>query len=662
MSVYPTLYNGGEERSILVKKILYVLNDCMRKFSYERAAGLYRSLQKLDEPFNLYILRSDAYAGFSPEHNFGEYNIYRLPDYGDFDGIILDINSIFSVESKNMRYALQSAIASGKPVLSIANQTPGACYVGIDNRDAMMTVIRHLHAHHGLTDFWFALGPSDNYENQERINGLLDYCEANGLPCGDDRVYSESFIIESGIHAFNALLARHGGRIPQAVICANDHIAIGVCHAAKAAGYSVPGDFLVTGFDNTALSASFDPAITTVDQVCTSTGEACIDTLRRIWHGEAVPEVITTPTRLVLRQSTEKNAPIVREAVQTGVDFIGSSSSDTDFNYKMNVMQYRLPVCRTIEEICQALIDCISALNCGGLSLVLDSRLFDTDRILSFRDHMGQMRDISSDLWVEGYPDTLELVFQWEKGKEPQFPRQRIDDKLPLPRLKGSCANYLFAPLHFMEHAVGYLCVRDCLDLMRIKGVSMIVSTLSMALRSFFSVKSLSYINQVLSGVSMKDGLTGLYNRLGYHELAYPLYREAAERGQELAVVFLDMDRLKHINDVYGHGPGDQAIRCVAEAIRQSIPEAAIPVRYGGDEFLILIPEDGRTDVSLLVETIEAAIQPTADAMDLPETPGVSAGFVIARPASGKTLEAYVQEADALMYREKKTKKARRPV
>ncbi len=648
-----------------MKRILYVLNDCMRKFSYERAAGLYRALRKAGEPFCLCILRSDAYSGFALEHNYGEYNIYRLPEYGDFDGILLDINSIFNDDSgehdsRGIRQVVEAAAASGRPVISMANRIPGFHYVGIDNYDAMTSVIRHLHVDHGLTDFWFALGPADNYENQARAKALLDYCAANGLPCGEDRLYAESFIVECGIHAFDALLARHGGRPPQAVLCANDHIAIGVCHAAKAAGYSVPGDFLVTGFDNTDLSASFSPTITTVDQQCWNMGDACIEALRRIWNGEEVPEAITTPTRLVLRQSTEGAAQAIREASQGASDYIGSSSSGTDFNYRMSVMQYRLPSCRTIEDICLALIECISVLNCDGIRMALDSRLFDLDRMLSFREQTGHMHDITSGLCVDGYPDTLEQVFRWEKGGTPVFDRRKVESTLSLRPLDGSNANYLFAPLHFMERTVGYICVRNCLDLMRIKGVSVVVSTLTMALRSFFSTRSLSYINHVLSGVSMKDGLTGLYNRLGYHELAYPLYRDVSGGGGKLAILFLDMDRLKYINDAYGHGAGDEAIRCVATAMRRNLPADAIPVRYGGDEFLVLMPCGAQETVEKTLTAITDAIPALAEDMGLPEAPGISAGFVLAEPNGGKSLDEYVREADALMYREKRAKKAQR--
>ena len=58
-----------------MKKVLYILNDCMRKFTYERTAGFWQALQRLDEPVDLHIVRSDGYSEYAPEHNCGEYNI-----------------------------------------------------------------------------------------------------------------------------------------------------------------------------------------------------------------------------------------------------------------------------------------------------------------------------------------------------------------------------------------------------------------------------------------------------------------------------------------------------------------------------------------------------------------------------------------------------------
>jgi diguanylate cyclase (GGDEF)-like protein len=162
-------------------------------------------------------------------------------------------------------------------------------------------------------------------------------------------------------------------------------------------------------------------------------------------------------------------------------------------------------------------------------------------------------------------------------------------------------------------------------------------------------------MNEVLSSLSMRDDLTGLYNRLGYHNRAYPLFRN--NQGKT-GILFIDMDRLKHINDSLGHEHGDKAIKAVAKAILHSIPEEAIPVRYGGDEFLVVLPVENAGDVQKLASKIITEISKAA--VDVPEAVSVSTGSVVAEPNSGKTLDDYVREADALMYEAKKRKKAQR--
>ena len=158
----------------------------------------------------------------------------------------------------------------------------------------------------------------------------------------------------------------------------------------------------------------------------------------------------------------------------------------------------------------------------------------------------------------------------------------------------------------------------------------------------------------------MKDGLTGLYNRLGYHEYAIPLYRDLSARGGKLGILFIDLDRLKYLNDLYGHATGDLAIRCVADVILQGIPQGAVPVRYGGDEFLVLLPDIEPEALRTLPESLAASIPARSEELGLPESPGISTGFVLAEACGSKSLEEYIKEADQLMYREKKAKKAHR--
>lgn len=322
-------------------------------------------------------------------------------------------------------------------------------------------------------------------------------------------------------------------------------------------------------------------------------------------------------------------------------------------------MQYRFPGCDSIEEICQTFIECFSVLDCDGIDLILDSRLFDPERSIGFTEQIGQMRDVADGMPVEGYADTLELLFSWRSTGEMSYPHRKVGSRL-YEWEHGEGENCLLAPIHFMSKTVGYLCIHNCLALMRIKGVSTVVSTLTMALRTYFAGRNLAYVNHVLSGISMKDGLTGLYNRLGYHELAYSLFRETVKTGDPLAILFMDLDRLKQINDNRGHEAGDLAIKCVANTILRIAPQNAVCVRYGGDEFLLLVPRLTGEGADELLGAFGRELPAQAKALGIPDEIDVSTGFVLTERDSGRSLDDYVREADVNMYRCKKAKKALR--
>lgn len=78
--------------------------------------------------------------------------------------------------------------------------------------------------------------------------------------------------------------------------------------------------------------------------------------------------------------------------------------------------------------------------------------------------------------------------------------------------------------------------------------------------------------------------MTGMYNRLGYRKLAGCMFEEKKQTGENLSIIFMDMDRLKSINDEFGHIYGDRAIKTIASAILKYIPGGAVAVRSGGDE------------------------------------------------------------------------------
>lgn len=115
-------------------------------------------------------------------------------------------------------------------------------------------------------------------------------------------LYCESYEYKCGVHGFEKLLTLHG-KLPDAIICANDNIAVGVCETAEAHGYKAPDDFLVTGFDNFDKASYYSPHITTVGHIREQVGYHCADILLRLWRGEMVPRFNYTGHQCIFWES-----------------------------------------------------------------------------------------------------------------------------------------------------------------------------------------------------------------------------------------------------------------------------------------------------------------------------------------------------------------------
>ncbi len=94
-----------------------------------------------------------------------------------------------------------------------------------------------------------------------------------------------------------------------------------------------------------------------------------------------------------------------------------------------------------------------------------------------------------------------------------------------------------------------------------------------------------------LQSLAARDKLTGLLNRGIFDDLLHDATLRARRYGRPLSILMLDVDRFKQFNDTWGHAAGDEALKAVAAAIKQSVRQGEIVARYGGDEFVVLFPE-----------------------------------------------------------------------
>jgi len=117
--------------------------------------------------------------------------------------------------------------------------------------------------------------------------------------------------------------------------------------------------------------------------------------------------------------------------------------------------------------------------------------------------------------------------------------------------------------------------------------------------------------NRMLSEVSSRDALTGLYNRWFVLEKIDSEMNRALRHGSPMSLLMLDIDHFKRINDTWGHSAGDQVLQAIGKLLRESCRVYDVPGRYGGEEFCIVLPETKPGNTGIVAERIRSRLEST---------------------------------------------------
>ena len=163
----------------------------------------------------------------------------------------------------------------------------------------------------------------------------------------------------------------------------------------------------------------------------------------------------------------------------------------------------------------------------------------------------------------------------------------------------------------------------------------------------------LEELNVRFASQARTDALTGLGNRLRMQEDLKSLDARKERYGQTYCVVLCDIDFFKPYNDTYGHPAGDEILRRVSEAIKSHCRSGDVAYRYGGEEFLIVLPEQTRQSGVAMAERLRRAVEGLKiphGARKLPKTLTISAGVAAVAREEQKIAEALLREADEALY------------
>ena len=160
-----------------------------------------------------------------------------------------------------------------------------------------------------------------------------------------------------------------------------------------------------------------------------------------------------------------------------------------------------------------------------------------------------------------------------------------------------------------------------------------------------------AFLHQRVRDMAMIDSLTGINNRLYFNEVIRREVDRVKRYKKTLCMLFMDVNGLKTVNDRMGHLVGDQVLVQVAKILKESVRKSDILARYGGDEFVILMPFAGQEDGDRLASRIQGLLEQWNSN---PVIPGVTLGLSIGvHAARAENMDSVLRKADLKMYEQK---------
>lgn len=267
----------------------------------------------------------------------------------------------------------------GVPTVSLLEYIPGMYHAGIDNYAAITKVVEHLILNHGCRKLNFIGGPELNKENQLRFKAYKDTLLRHGIPFQEQRVFNYNYEIETGIQAFSIFQEKK--LLPDAFVCGNDNIAVGVCLAAKDAGFSIPEDFLVTGFDNEDKASYYDPRITTIDFSKADIMYNAVSLLDKIWQGDTNTELLYAPVTHVFQESCGCTPLNPADRGKYVIKRIVAEARQSDMQNWMMDLERLLLDCSSYTELAERMQTWLTEHNCGNIYLFMNPDIFASEKI-----------------------------------------------------------------------------------------------------------------------------------------------------------------------------------------------------------------------------------------------------------------------------------------
>ncbi len=586
----------------------------------------------------VFTLNTDLYWEEDAVHS--EAYVFDVIPYDRIDYLLLMDERIKSKKLGN--HILDCARKYNIPHLVIDGNYENAPSIRFDYEAGFEKIVRHVIEDHHHRNVHMMAGQEDNKFSNDRVEVFKKVLKDNGIDFDPSMVSHGDFWSIPSRAATKVLLKREV--LPEAIVCANDIMAINVCDVLVSSGLSVPEDIAVTGFDGIEETNFSIPRISTAN--CDSIAMA-----------KAVAEIIMSDKPDGIKDEIKVIPELdLKESCGCHYHSVNALSSiaklnDRFYRYYDDIRELhgvtaRMQMSKNDADLAQQLHDvvCDEGYLMHSLTCVLFASCFEHDRNIFFEP-------------TESIITKKKLVLCDCKSKDSGLKELEDGELLPhMHELLETGFPLIFNAVDNLNKPLGYICY--CFDSYNIidysKSIS-ITSAISMGISGFINMQYQQYLSDKVDEMYKYDALTGLFTRAGFLAALEKLKKTEEKKDVTLTVIMADLDDLKKINDTYGHDAGDKAIATVATMLKKACPDNALCMRYGGDEMLGVVR--GECDAEAIIEMTNRYLKEYNDNSKYDYNVAVSCGSYTTRLTEELSFDDVVKYADEKMYVVKKAKK-----
>lgn len=578
----------------------------------------------------IYALNSEIGIEFDTSP---EIEVFNLIPYDKVDVVIV-MNERIKVRGV-CQEIIDRANSANVPVLVIDGEYDNVSTVRFDYAKGFEKVVRHIIEEHKVTRPHFMAGHVNNPFSNERIEIFKKVIEDNGISFDKDMVsYGEFWALPCRAATYE-LLKRD--TLPDAIICANDIMAINVCDVLNEAGIRVPEDIIVSGFDGIDEAFLSTPGITTSDCRNNELAGAVLEELLNIFAGRL------NETRWVL-PSFVPNESCGCPRKERHVKATVSELNNLFYHHEDEIQMYqsfisKFMMGKDVEHNIRYLKE-----NRGKYAIaVVEKSCLDLEKNYFYDDMERGEQVVIFDPYVNS-------ATPYTYDKNVIVPH--------LDQLMETADSLIFNCLVYLDKCFGFVCYTyPRTMLIDYNQTPNLTNCIEMSVGGYAMTRHQMFLRDKIKEMYQNDELTGLYNRLAFLSEITDMFNKIDMFGKNITVIMQDLNGLKQINDNLGHMSGDAAIKAVAVALKESCPKDAVCVRAGGDEMLALI--FGDCDVDRILSDIDRRLE--ASSKELGFKVSASTGTSSIKYEGGKdVITKAIGIADERMYENKRKMKAER--